>query len=69
MSTPVRFTMADLEAFPDRLDDTRYELSAGELAVARSLSEMNGRQGRLAVAGGWTGVIGHSRGAHPGAYC
>ena len=34
MSTPVRFTMADLEALPDRLDDTRYELIDGELSVA-----------------------------------
>ena len=35
MSSSVRFTMADLEALPDRLDDTRYELIAGELSVAR----------------------------------
>ena len=35
MPTSVRFTTADLEALPDRLDDTRYELIDGELCVAR----------------------------------
>jgi Uma2 family endonuclease len=35
MSTGVRFTTADLEALPDRLDDTRYELIDGELLVAK----------------------------------
>jgi Uma2 family endonuclease len=35
MSTGIRFTTADLEALPDRLDDTRYELIDGELLVAR----------------------------------
>jgi len=34
MSTGIRFTTADLEALPDRLDDTRYELIDGELLVA-----------------------------------
>jgi Uma2 family endonuclease len=33
MSSPPRFTMADLEALPDQLDDTRYELVDGELFV------------------------------------
>lgn len=32
-STP-RFTNADLESFPDALDDTRYEVIEGELQVA-----------------------------------
>ena len=35
MSTRLRFTTADVEAVPDRLDDTRYELIDGELWVAR----------------------------------
>jgi Uma2 family endonuclease len=35
MSAGVRFTTADLEALPDRLDDTRYELIDGELLVAK----------------------------------
>ena len=35
MSRAVRFTTADLEALPDRLDDTRYELIDGELLVAK----------------------------------
>ncbi len=35
MPTSVRFTTADLEALPDRLDDTRYELIDGELCVAK----------------------------------
>lgn len=35
MSTRARFTTADLEALPDRLDDTRYELIEGELSVAK----------------------------------
>ncbi len=34
MTTAVRFTVDDLEALPDRLDDTRYELIDGELLVA-----------------------------------
>lgn len=34
MSTARRFTTADLEALPDQLDDTRYELIDGELFVA-----------------------------------
>lgn len=34
MSTPARVTVADLEALPDPLDDTRYELIAGELFVS-----------------------------------
>jgi Uma2 family endonuclease len=35
MSSAIRFTTADLEALPDRLDDTRYELIEGELLVAK----------------------------------
>lgn len=35
MSTPVRFTIADVEALPDPLDDTRYEVIDGELFVSR----------------------------------
>ena len=34
MSSSLRFTMADLEALPDQLDDTRYEVIDGELFVA-----------------------------------
>jgi Uma2 family endonuclease len=34
MSTPIRFTIADVEALPDPLDDTRYEVIDGELSVA-----------------------------------
>jgi Uma2 family endonuclease len=34
MSTTLRFTVDDLEALPDPLDDTRYELIDGELLVA-----------------------------------
>lgn len=33
MPTTVRFTNADVEALPDRLDDTRYEVIDGELFV------------------------------------
>ncbi len=35
MPSGLRFTVADVEALPDRLDDTRYELIDGELFVAR----------------------------------
>ena len=35
MASQVRFTTRDLEALPDRLDDTRYELIEGELFVVR----------------------------------
>ena len=35
MSTSLRFTIADLEALPDPLDDTRYELIEGALFVAK----------------------------------
>jgi len=35
MSSSLRFTTADVEALPDRLDDTRYELIDGELSVAK----------------------------------
>ncbi|MDP9375104.1 MAG: Uma2 family endonuclease [Chloroflexota bacterium] len=35
MPTTLRFTTADVEALPDRLDDTRYELIEGELSVAK----------------------------------
>ncbi len=34
MASTRRFTNADLESFPDALDDTRYEVIAGELQVA-----------------------------------
>jgi len=34
----MRFTTADLERFPDRLDDTRYEIIDGELYVAKQPS-------------------------------
>jgi Uma2 family endonuclease len=34
MATTMRFTTADLELLPDRLDDTRYEIIDGELYVA-----------------------------------
>ena len=34
MSSPPRFTVTDLEALPDQLDDTRYELVDGALFVA-----------------------------------
>jgi len=33
MSTVPRFTLADVEALPDRLDDTRYEVIDGALYV------------------------------------
>lgn len=35
MPTRVRFTTADIEALPDRLDDLRYELIEGELLVVK----------------------------------
>jgi Uma2 family endonuclease len=35
MSINIRFTTADVEALPDHLDDTRYELIDGELLMAR----------------------------------
>ena len=35
MSASIRFTGADLETFPDRLDDTRYEVIDGELSVSK----------------------------------
>jgi hypothetical protein len=35
MSRAVRFTVTDLEGFPDPLDDTRYELIDGELHIAK----------------------------------
>ena len=35
MSTSLRFTIDDLEALPDPLDDTRYELIEGALSVAK----------------------------------
>jgi Uma2 family endonuclease len=35
MSTAHRFTLSDLEALPEPLDDTRYEVVAGELFVSR----------------------------------
>jgi Uma2 family endonuclease len=38
MTTRVRFTTADLELLPDRLDDTRYEIIDGELYVAKQPS-------------------------------
>jgi Uma2 family endonuclease len=34
MQTAPRFTVADVEALPDRLDDTRYEVIGGELHLA-----------------------------------
>ena len=33
--TTLRMTAADLEALPDPLDDTRYEIIDGELYVSR----------------------------------
>ncbi len=35
MAATMRFTTADLEHLPDRLDDTRYEIIDGELYVAK----------------------------------
>ncbi len=35
MHPALRFTTSDVEALPDRLDDTRYELIEGELSVAK----------------------------------
>ena len=35
MRPALRFTTADVEALPDRLDDARYELIEGELSVAK----------------------------------
>jgi Uma2 family endonuclease len=35
MARSLRWTTADLEAFPERLDDTRYEIIDGELYVSR----------------------------------
>jgi Uma2 family endonuclease len=34
VGTTIKFTVSDVEALPDRLDDTRYELIDGELHVA-----------------------------------
>ncbi len=38
MSTTLRWTTADLDLFPDPLDDTRYEIIDGELYVSRQPS-------------------------------
>lgn len=38
MSTVPRYTTRDLEAFPDPLDDTRYEIIDGDLYVAKQPS-------------------------------
>src|SRR4051794_7101429 len=38
MSTVPRYTTRDLEAFPDPMDDTRYEIIAGDLYVAKQPS-------------------------------
>jgi Uma2 family endonuclease len=38
MSTTLRWTTADLELFPDPLDDTRYEIIDGELYVSKQPS-------------------------------
>src|SRR5204863_1423112 len=38
MSTTLRWTTADLDLFPDPLDDTRYECFDGELYVSRQPS-------------------------------
>lgn len=35
MPTSLRITSTDIEALPDQLDDTRYELIAGELFVSK----------------------------------
>jgi Uma2 family endonuclease len=35
MTTALRWTTADLDLFPERLDDTRYEIIDGELHVSR----------------------------------
>jgi Uma2 family endonuclease len=35
MSTKMRFTTKDLEAFPDSIDGTRYEIIDGELFMAK----------------------------------
>jgi Uma2 family endonuclease len=35
MPTSIRFTSADLEAFPDPIDGTRYEIIDGELIVSK----------------------------------
>jgi Uma2 family endonuclease len=35
MSSPKRYTSADLEAFPDPIDGTRYELIDGELLISK----------------------------------
>lgn len=38
MVAPPRYTTADVELLPDRLDDTRYEIIDGELYVAKQPS-------------------------------
>ena len=38
MSTTLRWTTADLELFPDPIDDTRYEIIDGELYVSKQPS-------------------------------
>src|SRR5919197_5397913 len=38
MSTTLRWTTADLELFPEPLDDTRYEIIGGELHVSKQPS-------------------------------
>jgi len=38
MATTLRWTTADLDLFPDPLDDTRYEIIDGELYVSRQPS-------------------------------
>src|SRR5688500_1222091 len=35
MSTTMRWTIADLDQFPDPVDDTRYEIIDGELYVSK----------------------------------
>lgn len=38
MSTKLRWTTADLDLFPDPLDDTRYEIIDGKLYVSKQPS-------------------------------
>ncbi len=56
MASTLRFTNADLESFPDPLDDTRYELIDGALQVAHQPHwEHQFTSGKLFVAlQGWS---------------
>jgi Uma2 family endonuclease len=63
MGTSLRWTIADLEAFPDPLDDTRYEIIDGELYVTTqpSLEHQYASGGVQAALLEWSEATGRGR--------